>query len=58
MFFPSPLMDATGQTQPQDSLGRHLLLPVPVGAARFGSAHPVFISGLFFLFFDGEGAQE
>lgn len=36
LFSPSPLTDATGQAQPQDSSGLHLLLPVPVGAARFG----------------------
>lgn len=36
MFSPSPLTDAIGQAQPQDRSGLHLLLPVPVGAARFG----------------------
>lgn len=44
-------MDATGQAQPQDSSGRHLLLPVPVGAARFGVPKLYLFWVLFFFFF-------
>lgn len=49
LFSPSPLTDGTGQAQTQDSSGRHQLLPVPVGAARFG----VPILYLFWVFFFG-----